>query len=246
LRAQKYLSNGLTFLVSYTYSQTITDSVDQFTTFGATPLNQYNPKAESRILGGTPFGNTNPRFLTAASTYELPIGPGKPYASGGGPLGRVIGGWGVSAVLSYYAGNFLPISGGSQQPMFNGPARPNIVGGVSPLVHNGGGKFNPYTELYLNANAFSDPGQFAIGDAPPTLNARGFPNFNENISIIKNTKLYETLNMQFRAEFFNAFNRVVFSDPDTNWNDRVTGGFGKVSGQFNTPRQIQFALRFDF
>ncbi len=245
LRAQKYLSNGLTFLVSYTYSQTITDSVDQFTTFGATPLNQYNPKAEARILGGTPFGNTNPRFLTIATTYELPIGPGKQFLSGGGALGRVVGGWGTSAVLGYYAGNFLPITGGSQQPMFNGPARPNIVYGVNQLVHNGG-KFNPYADLYLNANAFSDPGQFAIGDAAPVLNARGFPNFNENISIIKNTKLYETLNMQFRAEFFNAFNRVVFSDPDTNWNDRVTGGFGKVTGQFNTPRQIQFALRFDF
>ena len=38
LRAQKYLSNGLTFLVSYTYSQTITDTVDQFTTFGSTCL----------------------------------------------------------------------------------------------------------------------------------------------------------------------------------------------------------------
>jgi hypothetical protein len=245
LRAQKYLSNGLTFLVSYTYSQTITDTVDQFTTFGSTPLNQYNPKAEGRILGGTPFGNTNPRFLTAAATYELPIGPGKPFLSRGGAVGRIVGGWGTSVVASYYAGNFLPISGGSQQPLFNGPARPNIVYGVDPLIHNSG-KFNPATDFYLNQNAFSDPTQFGIGDAPPTLNARGFPNLNENIAILKNIHIKEQATIQFRAEFFNAFNRTVFSDPDTNWNDRVTGGFGKVTGQFNTPRQIQGALRFDF
>jgi hypothetical protein len=245
LRAQKYFSNGLTFLVSYTYSQTITDSVDQFTTFGAAPLNQYNPKAESRILGGTPFGNTNPRFLTAAATYELPFGPGKTYYTRGGVVGQLVGGWGTSAVLAYYAGNFLPISGGTQQPLFNGPARPDIVPGVSPLIHNSG-KFNPNTDLYLNQAAFSDPGQFAIGDAPPTILARGFPNYNENISILKNFKVRDQATIQFRAEFFNAFNRTVFSDPDTNWNDRTTGGFGKVTGQFNIPRQIQFALRFDF
>jgi hypothetical protein len=246
MRAQKYLSNGLTFLVSYTYSQTITNGIDQFTTFGATPLDVANPKAESRILGGAPYGNPYPRYLTAAATYELPIGPGKPYLSGNGVLGRVVGGWGTSVVASYYAGDFLPITGGTQQPIFNGPSRPNIVYGVDPLVHNSG-KFNPYNDYYLNAAAFSDPGAFAIGDAPPVIKARGFPNYNENISILKNIRISEKAGtVQFRAEFFNAFNRVVFNDPDTNWNDRVTGAFGKTTGQLNTPRQIQFALRYDF
>jgi hypothetical protein len=141
----------------------------------------------------------------------------------------------------------LPISGGSQQPLFNGPARPNIVNGVNPIL-NGPKNFNPATDLLLNPAAFSDPGQFAIGDAPAILaNARGFPNYNENISILKNIKISEKAgSVQFRAEFFNAFNRVIFAEPDTNWNDRVTGGFGKVTGQLNTPRQIQFALRYDF
>lgn len=250
LRAQKYFSDGLTFLVSYTYSQTITNAVDQFSTFSSPPLNTANLKAESRILGGAPDVDglpVYPRFLTAAATYELPIGPGKRYLSGNGVMGRVVGGWGTSLVASYYAGEYLPISGGSQQPLFNGPARPDIVYGVNPVLH-GPKDFNPYTDLYLNQAAFSDPGNFAIGDAPPILkNARGFPNYNENISILKNIKISEKAGaLQFRAEFFNAFNRVIFAEPDTNYNDRVTGSFGKVTGQLNTPRQIQFALRYDF
>jgi hypothetical protein len=250
LRAQKYFSNGLTFLVSYTYSQTITNAVDQFATFSSPPLNTGNLKAESRILGGEPDNDglpVYPRFLTAAATYELPIGPGKRYLSGNGVMGRVVGGWSTSLIASYYAGEYLPISGGSQQPLFNGPARPNIVNGVNPIL-NGPKNFNPATDLLLNPAAFSDPGQFAIGDAPAILaNARGFPNYNENISILKNIKISEKAgSVQFRAEFFNAFNRVIFAEPDTNWNDRVTGGFGKVTGQLNTPRQIQFALRYDF
>ncbi|MGA9799878.1 MAG: carboxypeptidase-like regulatory domain-containing protein [Terriglobales bacterium] len=246
LRAQKYFSNGLTFLVSYTYSQTISDATDQFSTFGAPPLDTADQKAEKRILGGTTFGNTYPRYLSAAATYELPIGPGKRFLPGGGVVGRIVGGWNVSFVGAYDAGTVLPITGGSQQPIFNGPARPNIVAGVDPKAFSGG-KFNPFTDTYLNPAAFSDPGAFAIGDAPPTLpDVRGFPSYNENISIIKNTKVAEGATLQFRAEFFNAFNRVVFGAPDTNWNDVVTGGFGKVTSQFNAPRVIQFALRMDF
>jgi hypothetical protein len=232
--------------VSYTYSQTISDAVDQFSTFGAPALDTGNQKAEKRILGGTTFGNTYPRYLTAAATYELPIGPGKRFLPVHGVAGKIIGGWNVSFVGAYDAGTVLPITGGSQQPLFNGPARPNIVAGAKQKAF-GGGKFNPFTDVYLNPAAFSDPGQFAIGDAPPTLpDVRGFPYYNENISIIKNTKVAEAATVQFRAEFFNAFNRVVFSNPDSNFNDVVTGGFGKVTGQFNAPRVIQFALRLDF
>jgi hypothetical protein len=256
LRAQKNFSDGLSFLVSYTYSQTITNAPDQFSTFSAAPLDAGNLKAEKRILGGTTFGNTYPRYLTAAATYELPIGPGKRFLPVNGAVGKIVGGWGVSLIAAYQAGTVLPITGGSQQPIFNYEAgssftgasgiRPNLVPGVSPRISYSG-KFNPYTETYLNAAAFSDPGAFAIGDAPPTLpNARGFPSYNENISILKNTKIAEGATLQFRAEFFNAFNRVVFGSPDTNWNDVVTGGFGKVTSQFNAPRVIQFALRVDF
>jgi hypothetical protein len=76
---------------------------------------------------------------------------------------------------------------------------------------------------------------------------RGFPFYNENISIIKNTKVTESAVIQFRAEFFNAFNRTVFAAPNTNWSASAVGNpFGQVTGQANSPRVIQFALRVDF
>jgi hypothetical protein len=75
---------------------------------------------------------------------------------------------------------------------------------------------------------------------------RGFPYYNENISLIKDTHITESAIVQFRAEFFNAFNRTVYQNPDTNWNDAVSGGFGKVTSQANAPRVIQFGLRVDF
>jgi hypothetical protein len=246
LRAQKYFSDGLTFLVSYTQSHTVTDGVDQFSTFGAAPQDAGDPGAESRVLGGTPFGGATPRSLAIATTYELPIGPGKRYLSGHGVAGKVVGGWGFGAVLQYQAGSPLPISGGSQQPLFNGPARPNIVSGVNPKLYDGG-KFDPATQRYLNQAAFSDPGAFAFGDAPATLaDVRGFPYYNENISLIKDTHITESAVVQFRAEMFNAFNRVVYGNPNTGWSSSPTTAFGQVTSQANTPRIIQFGLRVDF
>ncbi|MBV9305908.1 MAG: TonB-dependent receptor, partial [Acidobacteriaceae bacterium] len=246
LRAQKYFSDGLTFLVSYTWSKTLTDSVDQFSTFGAFPLDTANWRAEKRVLGGTLFNPASPRTLSIASTYELPIGPGKKLLAQSGPVGKIVGGWGLSAVLTYNAGAVPPISGGTANPIFNGPSRPNVVLGVNPKLYSGG-SFDPATQLYLNPNAFSDAGAFALGNASPTLaNATGFPYYNENVSLIKDTKIGEFATVQFRAEAFNIFNRVVFANPDTNWNDRVTGAFGKVTGQANSPRVLQLALRVDF
>jgi len=76
----------------------------------------------------------------------------------------------------------------------------------------------------------------------PDLRADGIKNFN--LSIFKNNAFNGgKFNAQFRTEFFNAFNRVQFSPPGT----RVdSGNFGVVSGQNNTPRQIQLSVKLMF
>jgi hypothetical protein len=70
---------------------------------------------------------------------------------------------------------------------------------------------------------------------------------NADISIMKNTKITEKLNAQFRAEFFNIANHTNPGAPAL-----AIGGFGPVlpMGYANTsltnPRQVQFALKLDF
>jgi hypothetical protein len=67
---------------------------------------------------------------------------------------------------------------------------------------------------------------------------------NVDLSIIKRTKITETLNSEFRAEFFNLFNRANFGQPN------AAVFTGPTSGQITTlatpPRQIQFALKLVF
>ncbi|HEU0048591.1 MAG TPA: hypothetical protein VFQ43_13420, partial [Nitrososphaera sp.] len=122
--------------------------------------------------------------------------------------------------------------------------RPNRVSGTDPLLFQGG-SFDPATDRYLNAAAFSQPAAFTIGNSSRLLSdARSFPSYNENFSIIKRTYITETVNLEFRAEFFNAFNRVVFGNPNGDFN--FLPGFGQIGYQANAPRQIQFGLKFNF
>ena len=67
--------------------------------------------------------------------------------------------------------------------------------------------------------------------------------FNEDFSIIKRTRLFESRAIVFKAELFNAFNRHVFGRPDAGPKD---GTFGANFGTVNGPRNVQFTLRFDF
>ena len=66
---------------------------------------------------------------------------------------------------------------------------------------------------------------------------------NESFGLIKRTNLTERLLLTFRAEFFNVFNRTVFAAPNANVNNLQ---FGRISGQANSPRQGQVALRLEF
>ena len=61
-----------------------------------------------------------------------------------------------------------------------------------------------------------------------------------DFSIFKNFKYRERLTVQFRAEWFNAFNHPIFNNPGT---QVARGGFGRVAAQANLPRQTQLALK---
>jgi hypothetical protein len=248
VRAQKFFSHGVSFLAAYTASKTLSNTTFQFASFNSGPIDTYSRKRDKAEL---PDGY--PQILSLSTVYELPIGPQQKFANVGGPVGKLLGGWEVGYIGSYYSGPFLPISGGPSLPLFNDGNRPNVVSGMPQLAPRTG-KFDPNVDLWLNAAAFAQPGPLQFGDAPRVLNARDPAFYNENLSILKRTRIRESINVEFRAEFFNLFNRTIFGNSgtnvlfgpglDTNFND--TTGFGKIGSQANQPRQIQFGLKFNW
>jgi hypothetical protein len=80
---------------------------------------------------------------------------------------------------------------------------------------------------------------------------------NWDLSITKNTRITELTSLDFRAEFFNAFNHPVFSGPQSGGFGSATGNLGIVNiangatagsilSTANRPRIIQFALKLNF
>ena len=89
------------------------------------------------------------------------------------------------------------------------------------------------------------PADYAIGNAPRTTGSVRTPGANNaNLSLLKEFslgKFREGMRLEYRAEFFNAFNHPRFCGPDTTLNG---GSFGAVSCTANSAREVQMALKF--
>jgi hypothetical protein len=88
---------------------------------------------------------------------------------------------------------------------------------------------------------FSTPATYAFGNAPRTFNGcRSDGTAQVDMTLTKNTKIKERLNLQFRAEMFNVSNSARFSPPNSSFGNAQ---FGTINAQSNLPRIIQFALK---
>jgi hypothetical protein len=180
--------------------------------------------------------------LIANFVYEL---PGRTLK---GAKAALLRGWQAGGTIVYTSGPPISISGGPPLPLFGGPNRPSRVPGVDRFTGVSKADFDPDKHRLLNVAAYRQPAPFTMGDVgrvEPDL--RGFTFWNESMTFMKRTyvpAIREAFNIEFRAEFFNLTNRVVFSNPAANINN--TNTFGVVSGQSNSPRTIQFGLKFNF
>lgn len=228
---QDRFSEGLTFLLAYTYAKTIGD-VDSNQSFNAGGENAifagsffqdyYNSKAQRSVTS-----SDIPHSVSLSYTYELPIGPGKKYLNHGGAIGRVTGGWSVSGIQHYQSGRPIHIEYdvfGTSNPFFAQDGfsfRPNIVPGVpfknpayrrscsGPLQATAG---RNACQFYINPAAFVAPKPGDFGNAPNLISSLRMPAFlNEDLSISKRTKIREGLDLQLQGNFFNALNRTIFS-----------------------------------
>ena len=245
MRLQRRYSMGLTFLAAYTISKAIV-SGGGYTGLGddaagSRPLDTNNRLIEKRLAGFD-----TPQNLVLSWGYEMPFGKGKKFLGHAGTAANLlVGGWQINAIQRYVSGTPVGVSGGGVIPLSNGGNRPSRVLGVPARTNVSGSDFDPARDRYLDPNAFVQPAAFTLGNAPPVLaDVRTFSFLNEDFSVLKDFPFYEAHRIQFRAEFFNIFNRVVFAGPSGNLNAPAT--FGRISGQANAPRNIQLGLKYIF
>jgi hypothetical protein len=100
---------------------------------------------------------------------------------------------------------------------------------------------------WFDPNAFSLPAFGTFGNVGRgILSGPGLADVD--LALVKNTKVSENLTVQFRAEFFNAFNRVNFGPPNTTVfsSGAINASAGVITTLATNPRQIQFGLKLIF
>lgn len=240
LKADKRFSNGMSFLVAYTWSKLIDDVSTTVGFLGQAGARQdaYNRAAE-RSIGTQDIAHR----VVSSFVYDLPFGAGKRFGKGWHPaVNWIAGGWQFNGIATFQSGVPIIISQGANTAgIFNPSTRPNWNGSDANL---NGSKADKLAQ-WFSRSAFSITPAFQFGNAPrvmPNLRMDGEKNFD--LSLFKNNYFNEgKWNVQFRAEFFNAFNRVRFGGPNGTVDNAA---FGTVSGQGNGPRQIQLALKLIF
>lgn len=223
LGVNKRLAHGVQFGLAYTWSKVITDSPDDRSTF---PQNNRNLRAERALAS---FDKTH--IFVANFLWQLPF-----FREATGVAYNVLGGWQVGGIVRAESGTPLSVfvSGNPANSFFGGTIRPNVVPGVDPE--------GPKTVAqWFNTAAFVVPPANTFGNAGRGL-FRGSGIHLWDISLYKNFRVTEAVGMQFRTEFFNAFNHTNFSGVGTTLG---TPSYGRVVSALE-PRQIQFGLRVDF
>ena len=242
-RLQRQFSNGFSMLTSFTYAKQMSNAEDELGQFNDGPQDAYTLQGEYANAMTQP-----PLTLAISYNYELPFGYERKFLNHG-IVASLLGGWGVSGIHHYQSGvPMFETSVSNTLPIGSDILRPNFVPGQSQKAH-WIGKFNPYTDLYINPNAFTTPAPGTFGNVPRNLSLRSFAYYDEDLSARKNFHVWESMNMQFRSDWFNAFNRTSFATIGGTGtsNPGVTGsGFGSIGGQGNQPRTIQFALKLLF
>ena len=201
IKLEKRYSKGLFLLSSFTWAKNLTDASSGWGGFWSPAArDRYNRGLEKALSVMDVAGRA-----IFAFNYELPFGPGKAFGgSVGGAMGKFLEGWQINGIMTYQSGFPLMSAAANTLPLFNSRNVPDVVPGA--IQARSTNNFDPgRDDRLLLIDAFSDPEPLTFGDAPSVLNVRDFPKFKEDFGIVKRTYIGETVNIEFRFEWFNAF-----------------------------------------
>jgi hypothetical protein len=241
MKLNKRAGRGLNFGLAYTFSKSI-DAASVFYGSGANgttifPHNNYDTRAER----GLSDFDIRHRFV-ANYVYQI---PSLQHVFSAMPR-LIADGWQTTGILTLQTGQpFSVLTGADQSSTGLGTDRPNLIGNPNAGPHT--------ATQWFNTSAFALNAPLKFGNAGRNIiTGPSFKNFD--FALMKNTRIAEVANLEFRAEFFNIFNHpnfalpgnilsapnfgVIFQTPDVAQNNVGLGSGG--------PRLIQLGLKFSF
>jgi hypothetical protein len=265
VRFEKRPTHGLQFQAAYTWSHALDDASSA--SLGSQNAGDFRLQTNPRLEYGNADFDVRQRFVLSYS-YELPFGKNKAFGgNASGVWNQIIGNWQVAGIATATTGNwYTPTDISTNLSTSDGggevanASRPNVVGNPNGHPCVPGTLFNTCAFATNTViGSFGNAGRNII-QGPGTQ--------NWDISLFKIFPVKEQMRIEFRAEFFNAFNHYgpQFDNPGSfNSNiatqhglDETAAQSGCANGSQNSncafgfaqaahdPRFIQFALKFYF
>jgi TonB dependent receptor len=238
LGVQKRFSGGLQIQGNYTFSK-FQDNAESYIELAGYPgdntfTDYYNPQDRWGLSG-----NDLRHRLIVSGLYELPVGRGKRFAPGSTILEEVAGDWSFGTIAELHTGTPLsPVDAVNNTSSFSDGVRPNLVG--SAVLPTG----QRTAVQWFHTAAFLQNPAYTFGDAPRTFGT-GPGTVQVDASLLKDFRLHESTNLQFRAEALNVLNHPNWANPNTLFGNPL---FGRVIGlqSGNQSRILQVALHLSF
>ncbi|HYO91881.1 MAG TPA: hypothetical protein VEQ40_09600, partial [Pyrinomonadaceae bacterium] len=238
LRAEKRFTRDYTLLVSYTWSKLLEE---------ISFLNPTDTEYEKRISA-----NDAPHRIVVSGLWELPFGKKRRWGNNWNAFADALfGGWQVQGIWQAQSGRPLELG----NFYFNGDPsqlRASIDGSTVDAAFDTSGFY--FTDASVQTGGVVNPARqrndprIRLAENIRTFPSR-LPGFRGqalnlwDLSLIKSFFFTETMRLQLRGEFLNAFNHPQFNNPNL---DPTNSSFGKVTSQANLPRNVQLCVKLIF
>ncbi len=240
---EKRFSAGVSAMLSYTGSKLISDNFALGGGGDAAGTGDFRIGAFNRRLEKAIDIDDVSRRLVASGVVEVPVGRGRKFgANMPKALDALAGGWQFNTVTTLQTGRPLQVRGSNN---FTGINYPDLVADPSlPSDQRGPNK-------WFNTDAFRNPANFVIGNAPRTLpSTRGPGLVDVSFSVFKVFSFVERFRLETRWEMFNALNTVNYSMPNTSFTPNAQGvntnaNFGRIFSALEA-RRMQLGMRLTF
>jgi hypothetical protein len=240
VRIEKRFSHGYYFAAHYTWSKGMGLTSSECGTGTDACFGQQNYWNKNADYGPLSYDVTQRAVFTGI--YELPFGRGKQFGSQMAPaLDKVLGGWQLNGIFQLQTGFPFTVSAvdNSGTGAVLQQSRANLVG-------------NPHSADTVDPNrvfnryAFAEPAAGTFGNSARNM-LRGDGLNNWDMSLFKNEHLTEKVELQIRAELFNAFNHTQLGPfPGNSFSLDPTSSFGVYESTQHDARVIQLALKLIF
>ncbi|HQU83056.1 MAG TPA: carboxypeptidase regulatory-like domain-containing protein [Pyrinomonadaceae bacterium] len=234
LSATQRFSGASQVQIAYTWAKNLTDNQTDRST---APMDVYNIRAE---YGRAQLDRRH--VFTLNYIYELPF-----FQKQNDFVGKVLGGWQASGIVTYQTGLPFTATYGAYDPAGIGFLNASSPAGGRPFLFGNPNDNAPHTfTQWFNTSVFQNSSPTSAAAVPGNAGRgiiEGPPTFRVDFTMSKNIRFTESMYLQLRGEAFNVFNRTNFTTLGLAASTPST--FGTVTGT-RDPRILQFGIKFYF